>query len=409
MTATRNGYEVAVVGGAGHVGAPLCITLARRGWRTLAYDLNRAALEQMARGELGFMEEDGADYLREVLAAGTLGVASSPELLRDVSYVVITIGTPVDEFHNPVLRLVTDCVTNLLPHLRDGQTLVLRSTVFPGVTEFLHRYLREQGRDLLVAFCPERVVQGYAIREIQNLPQIVSGTTPEAEESAARLFGGVAPRLVRMKPAEAEFCKLVCNAYRYIQFAAANQFYMMAEAAGLDFARVLEGLKRDYPRMRDFPRPGFTAGPCLYKDTLQLAAFDRNHFALGLEAIQVNEGLPAYLLDQVAARHPIDQMTVGLLGMAFKAESDDNRSSLSYKLKKLLRVRARRVLTTDPYVRHDPELRPLDEVVAASDLLIVCTPHAAYHRLDLRGKPVVDIWHCLPEQGAVESSRRSAA
>jgi len=409
MNQAGSGYEVAVVGGAGHVGAPLCITLAHNGWRTLAYDINQRALDLMARGQLGFMEEGGPELLREVLAAGTLGIARSPETLTQVEYVIITIGTPVDEFHNPILRVVTDCVAELLPYLRDGQTIVLRSTVFPGVTDYLHRYLQEQGKDLLVAFCPERVVQGYAIREIQTLPQIVSGTTPEAEKSAARLFSRVAPKLVPMKPAEAEFCKLVCNAYRYIQFAAANQFYMMAEAFGLDFARVLEGLKQDYPRMRDFPRPGFTAGPCLYKDTLQLAAFDRNHFALGLEAIQVNEGLPAYVLDQIAARYPIERMTVGLLGMAFKAESDDNRSSLSYKLKKLLRVRARRVLTTDPYVLHDPELRPMEEVVAGSDLLILCTPHAVYNRLDLRGKPVVDIWHRLSQAPAVPAQPRLAA
>jgi UDP-N-acetyl-D-mannosaminuronic acid dehydrogenase len=388
--------EVAVVGGAGHVGAPLCITLAHKGWRTLAYDLNRPALELMARGRLGFMEEGGEELLRRVLDRGTLRVAQSAAELAEASYVIITIGTPVDEFHNPVLQVVVACVGELLPYLHDCQTLVLRSTVFPGVTDYLHRYLRERGKNLLVAFCPERVVQGFAIREIQTLPQVISGTTPEAEESAARLFSQVAPKLVRMKPAEAEFCKLVCNAYRYIQFAAANQFYMMAEAAGLDFARVLAGLKQDYPRMRDFPGPGLTAGPCLYKDTLQLAAFDRNHFGLGLEAIQVNEGLPAYLLDRLAVQYPLEGLTVGLLGMAFKAGTDDNRSSLSYKLKKLLRVRARRVLTTDPYVQYDPDLRPLAEVVADSDVLILCTPHDAYRGLDARGKPVVDIWHLLP-------------
>jgi UDP-N-acetyl-D-mannosaminuronic acid dehydrogenase len=212
-----------------------------------------------------------------------------------------------------------------------------------------------------------------------------------------------------MEPAEAEFAKLVCNAYRYIQFAAANQFFMMAEAAGLDFARIQAGLKQDYPRMRDFPRPGFTAGPCLYKDTLQLVAFARNAFGICIEAIQANEGLPAHIVDRLAARYPLEDMTVGLLGMAFKADSDDCRSSLSYKLKKLLRVRARRVLTTDPHVQTDRELLPIDEVIERSDVLVLCVPHAAYARVDLRGKPIYDLWNCnAPREHASVPLRKSA-
>lgn len=393
MSRSSDQFEVAVIGGAGHVGAPLAITLAARGIRTLAYDLNRAALKQMAQGRLLFAEEGGEELLAEALARGTLSFSTNPADLSQANHLIVTIGTPVDEFHNPDLQCVIRCIDQLLPHLRDTQTLILRSTVFPGVTDYLHKYLQQRGRRILVAFCPERVVQGQAIREIQTLPQIVSGATPQAEASAARLFSRIAPRLVSMQPAEAEFCKLVCNAYRYIQFAAANQFYMMAEAAGLDFFRILRGLKEDYPRMRDFPRPGFTAGPCLYKDTLQLVAFGTQRFGLGLEAIQVNEGLPAHVINQLSGRYRLEDLCVGLLGMAFKAESDDRRSSLSYKLKKLLRVRVREVLTTDPFVTDDPDLLPVQEVIARSDLLVLCTPHVAYRGLDFQGKPVYDLWN----------------
>jgi len=201
---------------------------------------------------------------------------------------------------------------------------------------------------------------------------------------------------VRMVPTEAEFAKLFSNAYRYIQFAATNQFFMMVQSAGLDYHRLLAGLKDDYPRMRDLPGPGLAAGPCLYKDTLQLAAFSNHQFSLGYSAIQVNEGLPAYLLLQLENKYNLREMTVGLLGMAFKAESDDIRSSLSYKLKKLLRHKAHRVLTTDPFVTNDAELRPVEEVVAKSDVLLVCVPHASYRQLDLTGKTVVDIWNLYP-------------
>jgi UDP-N-acetyl-D-mannosaminuronic acid dehydrogenase len=277
--------------------------------------------------------------------------------------------------------------------------IVLRSTVFPGVTDHVHRYLAANAPSgVLLAFCPERVVQGYSIKELETIPQIISATSPEAEERATKLFSAIAPSIVRMVPKEAEFAKLFCNAYRYIQFAATNQFYMMVEAAGLDYHRLLAGLKQGYTRMRDLPGPGLAAGPCLYKDTLQLAAFSNHQFSLGYSAIHVNEGLPAFVLSQLEERYDLREATVGLLGMAFKKDSDDIRSSLSYKIKKLLRHRAHAVLTTDPFVTNDPELRPVDEVVSKSDILVLCVPHTAYRTLDLRGKTVVDLWNLYPRK-----------
>jgi UDP-N-acetyl-D-mannosaminuronic acid dehydrogenase len=224
------------------------------------------------------------------------------------------------------------------------------------------------------------------------LPQIVSGTTPEAEATAVALFSRFAPKVITLPPKEAEFAKLFCNAYRYIQFAAANQFYMMAEAAGLDFGRLLGAIKEDYPRMRDLPGPGFAAGPCLFKDTLQLLAFAERQFALGSEAIQINEGLPAFIVAQLGKRYALADTVVGLLGMSFKPESDDTRASLSYKLKRLLRFHAKDVLTTDPFVKNDPSLVPLSTVIERSDVLVLCVPHTLYRETDFKGKHVFDAW-----------------
>ena len=392
MSSNEARYDACVIGGGGHVGAPLAVVMATHGLRTLAYDIEPRALETLARGEFPFMEHGAEELLRKALAARTIGFSSDVREVVNIPILVVTIGTPIDEFHNPMLRVVTQCIDQLMPHLTDDQTIILRSTVFPGVTDHVHEYLRSHGKKTKVAFCPERVVQGYATRELQGLPQIVSGTSPEAEDIAAGVFQRFAPKIVRMVPKEAEFAKLFSNAYRYIQFAAANQFYMMVEAEGLDYTRLLEGVKADYPRLRDLPGPGLAAGPCLYKDTLQLAAFANNQFALGYAAIQANEGLPSFVVDQLRARFSLSDLTVGLLGMAFKADSDDVRSSLSYKFKKLLRPRAREVLTTDPFVRGDPDLLPLDEVIERSGLLVLCVPHTLYRGLDLHGRPVVDLW-----------------
>jgi UDP-N-acetyl-D-mannosaminuronic acid dehydrogenase len=340
-----------------------------------------------------FLEEGAEPMLREVLDAKKLSFSNDISRIARARYIVVTIGTPIDEFQNPMLRLVEECMESLLPHLSDDQTIILRSTIFPGVTEWAHRYLRSHGKNTSVAFCPERVVQGFSIRELQTLTQIISGTTPEAENSAAQLFETLGVKLVRMVPKEAEFAKLISNAYRYITFATTNQFYMMVTSAGLDYHRLLAAVKDGYPRIADLPRPGFAAGPCLYKDTAQLAAAYSDTFGLGYAAMQVNEGLPAFVVEQLAARHKLEDMTVGILGMAFKAESDDVRSSLSYKLKKLLKFRVKEVVTTDPFVVTDDELLPLDTAIAKCDLLIIGVPHRAYKDLDTHGKPVVDVWN----------------
>jgi UDP-N-acetyl-D-mannosaminuronic acid dehydrogenase len=158
----------------------------------------------------------------------------------------------------------------------------------------------------------------------------------------------------------------------------------------LIFLRIRQ-LAYDYPRAADLPGAGFAAGPCLLKDTMQLAAFNNNNFTLGHAAMMVNEGLPLYVVHRLEQQYDLAEMSIGILGMGFKAESDDPRSSLSYKLKRILRFKAAEVLTTDPYVTSDPDLRPLDEVLARADLLVVGAPHRVYADLSPT-QPVVDIW-----------------
>jgi UDP-N-acetyl-D-mannosaminuronic acid dehydrogenase len=393
--------DLTVVGGAGHVGIPLVLAFAEAGMTVNINDLNRSALDDLRAGKLPFIEYGAAPLLAKALADNRLVFTSSAEGIGKAGPVIVTIGTPVDEFLNPVHGAVQRFFDGVLPHVTDDQLIVLRSTVYPGTTDWLAGHLKRLGRKNKIAFCPERVVQGYGIKELGSMPQIVSGTTPEAEAEAADLFRRIAPELVIVKPLEAEFAKLFNNAYRYIEFAATNQFYMIAKQAGADYQAVMKAMKHNYPRARTFPGPGFSAGPCLFKDTMQLAAYSRNQFGLGHAAMQVNEGLVLQIVEDLRHSHDLPSMTVGLLGMAFKAEIDDTRASLSYKLKRALQMAAKDVLTTDPFVTTDPALLPLDQVVDRSDILILCTPHSAFATADLKGKPVVDVWGFLKNANVV--------
>lgn len=393
--------DITVVGGAGHVGIPLVLALADAGLTVNVNDCNEAALAMLGAGKLPFIEHGAAPLLARALESGRLVFTSDPAGISHGGPVIITIGTPVDEFLNPVQDEIQSCIDGLLPHIDDEQLLILRSTVYPGTTDWIQDYLKRRGRKNGLAFCPERVVQGYGVKELREMPQIVSATTPEAEQQASAIFRKIAPELVVVRPIEAEFAKLFNNAYRYIEFAATNQFYMIAKSAGADYQAIMRAMKQNYPRAKNFPGPGFSAGPCLFKDTMQLAAYARNQFGLGHAAMQVNEGFVLQLVDDLRRSHDVSKMTIGLLGMAFKAEIDDTRASLSYKLKRALEMFAREVLTTDPFVTTDPELLPLDQVVARSDILILCTPHSVYAGADLKGKPVVDVWGFLRNANVV--------
>jgi UDP-N-acetyl-D-mannosaminuronic acid dehydrogenase len=243
-----------------------------------------------------------------------------------------------------------------------------------------------------VAFCPERIAEGKAMVELFELPQIVASRSPRALERAGKLFRNLAHEIVELEPEEAELAKLFTNTWRYIKFAASNQLYMMANDFGLDYERIRSALAHNYPRAADLPRAGYAAGPCLFKDTMQLAAFNNNNFHLGQASVSINEGLPLYVVARLEQRYDLAAMRVGVLGMSFKAESDDIRSSLSYKLKRILKFKSRAVLTHDPYVTTDPDLVDLETVLRESDLLVIGTPHTMYRDLEV-SVPVVDIWN----------------
>ena len=385
-------FDAAVLGGCGHVGLPLGLVLVDRGASVVLYDINAAAVEQVSGGSMPFHEADADKLLVRALESDRLTVSSDPTLLSEAEAVVVVVGTPIDEHLNPDLFAVPNAVEAVVEHLRPGQLLILRSTVFPGVTALVDAVIRRHELDIDVAFCPERIAEGVAIAELTKLPQIISGCTPRAAERADAFFRRIGTETALLEPQEAELAKLFTNTWRYIKFAVANQFFMIANDYGIDFDRVHAALTFNYPRASDLPSAGLAAGPCLFKDTMQLAAFNNNSFTLGHASMMINEGLPLYLISHFEREHDLKGKTVGILGMAFKADSDDNRASLSYKIKRLLRFKAERVLCTDPYVTNDPDLVDLDTLLAESELLVVGAPHTVYRTI-VPTVPFLDVWN----------------
>jgi UDP-N-acetyl-D-mannosaminuronic acid dehydrogenase len=381
---------LAIVGGCGHVGLPLGLAFARKGYQVDLIDTSADRIAMVNSGKMPFHEDDAEDLLARCVQSGAVKATSDLTALEDASAIIVTIGTPVDEYLDPSVVAFDQSLEELVQRVRPGQLLILRSTLFPGVTDRLARQLEQMGRgDVDLAYCPERIVQGKSLVELEQLPQLIGGTTQRAADRAAALFRLICPQVIFLRPVEAELAKLFCNAWRYINFAISNQFFVMAQHFEADFQRIYNAMRDGYPRMQSVARPGFAAGPCLLKDTMQLGAFNHGSFVLGQAAMMINEGLPYLLVQDIKRAFPLAEMTVGILGMAFKPNSDDPRSSLSYKLRKVLLLESKKVLCSDPYVP-DSGLTPLEEVLEKADLIVIGTPHDCYKGLTFR-QPVIDI------------------
>jgi UDP-N-acetyl-D-mannosaminuronic acid dehydrogenase len=387
--------RICIIGGAGHVGLPLALVLADEGFNVDILDTNANALKTIMAGRMPFVEDGAQALLKRLLPTGRISATTDSWAVRNSDIVICVVGTPVDEYLTPQAHTFFRIIDEISPYFHDGQTLVLRSTVYPGLSQRVHDMFAERGIGVHVTFCPERIAQGHSIRELRIIPQIISGFDAEGRRIVRELFSRITSEIIEVEPQEAELAKLFCNAYRYIQFAVANQFYLLSREAGLDFDRVHHAATYKNGRVDSLPRAGLAAGPCLLKDTMQLAAFSNNNFMLGHAAMLINEGQPQFIVNMLKRRVSLRDKTVGLLGMTFKADCDDTRDSLSFKLRHLLMLEAKKVMLHDPFL-DGPDYYALDAVLGRADVLVIGVPHSIYRGLQIpRGKIVEDVWGCL--------------
>ena len=385
-------FDMCVIGGCGRVGLPLSIAFADKGLNVVVFDSDKDRMDKVRAGIMPFLEE-GCEAKLKCVINKTLTTTDSPHSISESRFVIVTIGTPIDNHLNPDFPAMLTFFKDLLPYLTYGQHIILRSTVYPGTTEKVDKFLKESGARIHLAFCPERIVEGKALSELTALPQIVGAFDEECVRAVSALFRVLTQDIVVVKPMEAELAKLFSNAWRYIQFSIANQLFSLANDHGLDYSRIHDAITHKYPRAQGMPKPGFAAGPCLGKDTMQLAAFSGNRFFLGHAAMLVNEGLPDYIVQKMKASTDLANQSVGILGMAFKANSDDERDSLSFKLKALLEFEAKKVYCSDPYVKRDGFVDPI-ELINMCDVIVLATPHDDYRNLHItEDKMLIDVWN----------------
>ena len=274
--------------------------------------------------------------------------------------------------------------------LKKDQIIIIRSSIYPGICNKIYKIIKSKCKNL--SYCPERIVQGKAISELPKLPQLVSGKNKKAILESSKLFRKVCKKIIYTKVIEAELVKLFSNAYRYINFSISNQFYMICQNQNLNFFKIRDIMKDGYLRNSSIPMSGFTAGPCLLKDTMQLSSFYNHKFLLGHSAMTINEGIPKFIINKLEKKFNLKKKTVGVLGLAFKSETDDIRDSLSIKLLQLLKSKKVKTLQSDEYFKTKENIDKID-LIKKSDIIIVSTPHKAYKKLKIgKNKILVDIW-----------------
>jgi UDP-N-acetyl-D-mannosaminuronic acid dehydrogenase len=390
--------SVAVVG-LGRVGLPLALSFADRGLDVIGVERQDAVLDQIAAGYMPFRETGTQELLGRVLDGGRLERTKVVQEAARADHIVLTLHTPSYVHIEIDISQIRGVVDDLLPILREGHSLILRSTVAPGTTEWVAGYIEQRrgfkvGEDLFVSHVPERIAENHFLEEIATLPCIVGGVGEGSGLRAAELFEVFGTEIVQTTPVQAELAKIWTNILRYTQFALPNLLMMECEQYGANVFDVIDLINHDYPR-GGMGRPGLTAGACLRKD---FAFSEERSSAPGmlLAVSRVHETVPLFLVKGLKSRlgGSLRDLKVAVLGLTFKRDSDDVRDSLSYKVVRMLERELAHVVRHDPHVPEDSE--PLEVALDGADAVVLATNHSEFAGLVERlseGTLVVDPWN----------------
>ena len=383
----KKNNNISIIGGAGHIGLPLGVLLASKNFNINLIDINSKALEKIKAGNFIYKEDKGKLFLKKALKKNKLSFSTDLSSIKKTDTVILCIGTPINNKLKPATKNFINFFKKLNFFISSDQVIIIRSSVYPGICDKVKKILKTNN----IAYCPERIVQGKSLVEMPNLTQIISGYTKKSIKESNEIFKIISKKTLTTTVKEAELIKLFSNAYRYIHFSIANQFYMIAKKNNLDFFKLKENMKDGYNRNSSLPQPGLTAGPCLLKDTMQLKFYMNNIFELGVSAMNINENLPIFAIRELEKKISIKNKTLGILGMAFKPESDDLRDSLSVKLLNYLKKRKIKTLCSDPYVQNNNYINE-KQLIKRADIIFIGVPHKKYRNIKFPKKEVINVW-----------------
>jgi UDP-N-acetyl-D-mannosaminuronic acid dehydrogenase len=390
--------SVAVIG-LGRVGLPLALSFADCDLEVIGVDKEPRVLESIGSGRMPFSETGTQEVLERVLPTGRLKLSQQVSDAAGADHIVLTLGTPAFSHIEIDISQIRSVIDELLPFLREGHSLLLRSTVAPGTTEWVAGYIEQRrgfvaGEHVFVAHVPERIAENHFLEEIYTLPCIIGGVGAGSGERAAELFRCFGTEVEQTTPVQAELAKIWTNILRYTQFALPNLLMMNCEQYGANVFDVIELINHRYPR-GGIAMPGLTAGTCLRKD---FTFSEERSSAPGmlLAVSRVHESVPLFLVEGLKRRMggSLRDCKVAVLGLTFKRNSDDDRDSLAYKLVRLLERELAHVSRHDPHVPAASE--PLETALEGARAVVIATNHSEFEDL-LQKLPrdtlLVDPWN----------------
>lgn len=384
--------KIIIIGGAGHVGAPLGIALANKGYKVTLLDINTKFIKMLNKGQMPFIEDKCELLLKNSLKKKKIFATNNFDEIKNNKFIIVAIGTNIKKNFNPEIEKFLNFFRFLKKKIRKDQSVIIRSSIFPSTFDKVYKIINSKCKNL--TYCPERIAQGKSIVELPKISQIISGSSESEVKKISKIFKKISKKIITVNSLEAELIKLFSNAYRYINFSIGNQFYTMCEKLNINYEKLRLKMLDCYPRNKNLPKSGFASGPCLFKDTMQLSAFFKHKDKMLKDAKNINENLPNFIFNKINSSYNLKNKTIGILGLSFKPENDDIRNSLSIKLLNIFKQKKLRVLSSDEFYIDKSTIKK-EELLKKSDLIIIATPHKIYRKIKVKNKIIIDLWNIL--------------
>jgi len=395
MIKTLNNDHISIIGGAGHIGLPLGLAFSKKNFKIHLIDKNKKNLNLIQKNTMPFLEIGAEKILYRALKKKLLFFEDNLDFLFKSKFIIICIGTPINTNLKPNLDNFYKLIKKIKKKINNDQILIIRSSVYPGTIKKIQQILKYKNNNIV--YCPERIVQSKSLIELPKLPQIIATDNKNKIQETKILFRKITSKIIETNILEAELIKLYSNANRYINFAIANQLFSICHKYDLNFKRIRNIMQDGYKRNLNLANAGFTSGPCLLKDTMQLNSFCNNLFELGTAAMKINENIPNLIIDKIKKIRNYKKKSIGLLGLTFKGETDDIRDSLSIKLLNKLKKLKLKINQSDEYYKIDSNISK-NQLIKSSEIIIIGAPHLAYKKLKIsKDKYLIDIWNFVSD------------